>query len=115
MGLGLFDTFVEQGLAKIDQILIHGGFTSITGSLLQQLYEHHQLELGSATPFLFLPYDKLHQLTTHTWWIEIWEFVQSYRIHLHNDELLLPPLQRIGDKSLMDLLMKYDNIPFRDI
>ena len=56
MGLGLMNSFVEQGLAKLNLFQTHAGSDSITGNLIQSLMEHHQLEIGTFTPFFQLSY-----------------------------------------------------------
>ena len=52
----------------------------MTGQLLQSSLEHHQLEIGSFTPFFQLPFEKHITLTSPTWITVLWEFICEHNI-----------------------------------
>ena len=66
LGLGLYDPDIEQGVSKIELLITHGASTSMTGKLLLNLYEQHQLEVELFTPFFMLPYATYSVLTPAT-------------------------------------------------
>ena len=64
LGLNLPDPYVEQGVAKLQVLISHGGSSTITGKLIQVLLEQHQLEIGSFRQFFHLEYGKYHFIKT---------------------------------------------------
>ena len=75
IGIGLYDTYVEQEVHKVEFLFTHGGLYTVTGQLIQNSLKHHQLEIGSFNPFLHLPFKDYLSLTNTTWFIVLWEFV----------------------------------------
>ena len=108
LGLGLHDPYLEQGLRKLELLLTHGGLDSMTGQLLQSSLEHHQLEIGSFTPFFQLLFrDHIH-LTSPTWMTVLWEFVRDHDIDLsHHSSPRMGPL-RVNDRALMDIFKEHN-------
>ena len=104
MGLGLRDPYVEQGIGKLQVLMSQGGHNSITGHLIQTIFEHHQLEVGTLTSMFQLAFKDWAYLTTHSWLIDIWEFIDRKEIKLHHNELNLPTKQRENDASIMEAI-----------
>ena len=73
LGLGLYDPYTKQGLAKLLVFLTHAGSTSITGKLIQTLLEQHELEIGSLDPLFTIPHKDYAFITTTSWITELWE------------------------------------------
>ena len=110
LGLGLHDPYIEQGLRKLELLITHGGLDTMTGQLLQSSLEHHQLEIGSFTPFFQLPFEEHITLTSPTWITVLWEFVREHNIDLsHHSSPSMGPL-RNNDRALMDILSKDHDI-----
>ena len=83
----------------------------MTCQLLQTSLEHHQLEIGSFTPFLQLLFDDYIMLISPTWMTVLWEFVSDHNIDLsHHSSPRIGPL-RINDKALMDIFSQEHDIP----
>ena len=84
LGLGLYDPYVEQGIAKLEHFTTLGGHNNLTGSLIRTLQEQHQLEIGYFNNFLNLPYKLFHKFTPSSWITEVWEFCDTHKIQLHH-------------------------------
>ena len=102
MGLGLSDPYVEQGLSKLNLFQTHAGTTSITGHLIQTLLEQHQLEIGSFTSLFHLPYKQYSYLTSPSWIIELWQFVDNFDIILQSHDAIKLHGARTHDVAIMD-------------
>jgi hypothetical protein len=63
-GLNLLHPYVEQGIAHICLVLIHGNINTPTGSLLRASLEQAQLEVGIGTSFLSTSFDTYGFLLT---------------------------------------------------
>ena len=111
MGLGLMDPYVQQGLAKLNLFQTHASSDSITGQLILSLMEHHQLEIGTFSPFLQLPYAEFSFLTTSSWLTELWEFINEFDIHLRSDDMTTLHGLRINDKSIIETIKGLGHLP----
>ena len=75
----------------------------MTVKLLQTSLEHHQLEIGSFTPFFQLSFEERIELTNTTWTTVLWEFVCEHDTDLsHHSSTRMGPL-RSNDRVLVDI------------
>ena len=111
MGLGLYDPFIEQGLSKLLQFMVHGDSNTISGNLFTTSLEHHQLEIGSFTSIFDLDYSKYHFLTSPTWITCLWQFVSEHDINLSPTSPKRPQPLREHDQAIMDTLLQNYDLP----
>ena len=79
----------------------------MTGQLLQSSLKHHQLEIGSFTPFFQLLFSDYITLTSPTWITVLWEFVCDHNIDLsHYSSPRMGPL-RVHDRALVDVIKEH--------
>ena len=101
-GFSLPNLYVEQGLAQLTAYLLFGrSSSSITGFLLRASLEHLQLEVGTSTMPLSLPYRSWSKSAVPSWLQSLWLFCDTYAIKPPTI-LAPPPLLRSGDRYLMD-------------
>ena len=89
-GLALPHPYVEQGIAHICLVLMHGAIDTPTGSLLRASLEQAQLEVGLGTSFLSAPFELYGFLLTDCLWSTIWSFISKHHISLVNPDQVLP-------------------------
>ena len=106
MGLGLYEPFLEQGLSKVVQFIVHSNAESMTSKLLTTSLEHHQLEVGSFTSIFDLNYATYNFLTSPTWITCLWEFISEHDINLTSSSPKRPQPLRVNDRALMDIFME---------
>ena len=106
-GLGLPHPYIEQGIAQLSEILYHGVAPTYTGSFIRASLEQAQLEVGSGTPLLQLPFDSYGVLLTENCWIgSVWEFTSKLKLLVIGEDLCLPKPQRLGDTFIMEELIR---------
>jgi hypothetical protein len=89
-GLALPHPYVEQGIAHICVVLMHGAIDTATGSLLRASLEHSQLKVGLGTSFLSAPYELYGFLLMDCLWSTIWSFISENNISLFDPDQVLP-------------------------
>ena len=115
LGIDLHDPFLEQGLRKLDLLLIHGGLDTMTSKFIQTSLEHHMLELGSFTSFFSLPYKTHQSLATPTWLTVLWEFISEHDIILSNSSSVRLSPSWLHDRSLIDIFRIDHNLTTTDL
>ena len=105
-GLALPHPHVEQGIAHICLVLMHGAIDTPTGSLLRASLEQAQLEVGLGTSFLSVPFELYGFLLTDCLWSAIWSFISEHNISLSNPDQVLPKRQRQRDEFIMERLVQ---------
>lgn len=103
-GLDLPDPYTYQGSQQVSLFSQLFNTDTREGRLLRMSLEHLQLEVGSGTQVLSTDFSKYGFLATHSWLKSLWEFVWTYKIHLHVDSPI-PPLCREKDHYIMDTLV----------
>ena len=108
-GLGAPNFYVEQNIGMIGKLLTNGNTPLMMGKLIAAQLEQAQLEVGIGTPILLAPFDRFGCLLTDCWTKGIWEFASKYDIALLVDEYMLLALQRVGNKFIMEKLIRIGN------
>lgn len=85
--------------------------TFVTLLLTDCVEEHRQLQLGTPTPFLALPYAVWGSLATPCWLTSLCKFVSDYAIQVDGFPECFPPLPCLHDQYLMDLLVSDGRLP----
>ena len=115
LGLGLHDPFIEQGLSKLQQFLLYGNSTTISGKLLTTSLEHLQLEVGSFTSIFALDYSTYSIFTSPTWLTCLWEFLCEHDIVLSSYTFTKPRPLRLHDEALMDIFISQHSLPTKTL
>ena len=115
LGLGLYDPYVEQGLAKLLLFHTHGDLDTITGNLYRTTLEHHQLEIGSFTSMFDLDFKTHIHLTSPTWMTCLWIFVCDHDIKLSPTSPRRPQPLRLRDKAIMDIFCNEHDLPSKKL
>jgi len=105
-GLGLPNPFWEQGISALSLFLEHANTSSQESVLIHSSLELLHLELGIVSNLFDLSYDKWSFLATNCWIKSLWRFVDFSRIQLTPFVPILPPQQRIGDGSIMEMALQ---------
>jgi hypothetical protein len=105
-GLALPHPYVEQGIAHICMVLMHGTIDTPTGLLLRGLLEQAQLKVGLGTSFLSVPFKLYGFLVTDCLWSTIWSFILEHDISLSNPDQVFPKCQRQRDEFIMEWLVQ---------
>lgn len=104
-GLSLPHPYYFQGASQVST-LVHLFFSpSIERNALHISWEHLQLQLGTATPFLSLSFDQWGFLATPCWLTSLWQFTSTYAITVEGFPSVLPPVPRVNDRYIMDVLV----------
>ena len=81
IGLDLYDPYIEHGIALLQIFVTHASTSSITGKLLNQLLEQHQLEVGMFESLFSLPFYPYSHLIPDSFIKELWEFLCKYKFN----------------------------------
>jgi len=103
-GAGLPNLFIEQTIAMLSLLVMHGDATTLTGQHLRHSMEALQLEVGMSTHFLHLPYSKYGTFTTFCWLSDLWQHISNLPIKIIYRRPEFLKLQRTGDRFLMDIV-----------
>ena len=105
-GVGLIDLPVEQFICRINIFMQHYGTPTALGHKLSTSLHWLQLQIGSLDSPLSLPYSKWAHLSPLCWTKCFWESICRYKVDMR---ILYPslPIQRVGDKSIMDFLLPH--------
>jgi hypothetical protein len=108
-GLNLPDLYTSQGISQLTLLLGHLRIGDATGSLMLIDLSHLQLQVGSSTLFLNLPYHNYAKWTESGWLPSIWQFLNRANLKIFIRKAYVPQPQRKNDVALMDffLSLKY--------
>jgi len=101
-------------ILQIKLFIFHISRDTQLGTTYRATLETMQLEVGSLTSVLSLPYKDYHFLATNTWLKNLWFCVDKYGIELRTPSPLVQ-LQRQNDFSLMDSLISSQVYTRQDI
>ena len=105
-GAALPHTYTEEIIKHIQYV---------TGTLRQKTelsqkttiaLSHLQIMIGSSKLFLNLPQSKYNHLSQQSRHIFLWDISNECNITYTIDSVYIPPLMRIGDRSLMDIFIE---------
>ena len=100
-GLNLPDLYMEQGIAHIEQIMVHGYQRhNIMGKLIWGSIQQLKLEVGLPGALLRQDYSKYHWLATDTWVKSVWHFLWEHSMQIE-DEAPHLELRRERDQFLI--------------
>jgi hypothetical protein len=108
-GLNLPNLYTSQGISQLTLLLGHLRIGDATGSLMLIDLSHLQVQVGSSTLFLNLPYHNYANWTESGWLPSIWQFLNRANLKIFIRKAYVPQLQRKHDIALLDffLLLKY--------
>lgn len=104
-GLGLPHPYYYQGALQVSNLLHFFFSQGVEGTALRISWEHLQLQLGTATPFLSLSFPLWGHLATPCWLTSLWQFVSDYGIVVAGFPPVFSPLPRMNDRYIMDILV----------
>ena len=98
-------------------LLGHLRIGDATGSLILIDLSHLQLQVGSSTLFLNLPFHNYENWTESGWLPSIWQFLNKANLKIYIRKAYVPQLQRKHDIALMDffLSLKYKPAVLRNL
>ena len=103
-GLGLPNLFIEQTIARLSFLMMHGAAKTLPGQHIRHSMEMLQLEVGVGTHFFHLPYSKYGIYTTTCWIGTLWQHTSNLPITIEYNHPINLPLQRAGDKYIMEIV-----------
>ena len=104
LGLGLPCLCINNVIAKVNFIATHLFTNSLPGKQLCHTLEDLQFKVGSRTQFFALPFSSYGSYCTDSWLTCLWQHICALPLKLVLDLPTLP-LQRDGDKFLMDVFV----------
>jgi hypothetical protein len=94
-GIGLPHPGVECFVAQINKLLIHYGYSSGFGILMQASMEMLIIEGGISTQILAEPFSRYGKWVTHCWLQSVWEKIDMFFFQVEVINLpLVPPRER---------------------
>ena len=106
LGLGAPHVYYEQGVHSLKMLLLHAAIPSMLGKMYRANIEQAQLAVGTAAPLFSLDYATHHFLISDSLVKAIWHFTSETGIEVHSTSAHAK-LQRMNDRSLMDLVRSY--------
>ena len=101
-GFGLPHVYVEQEIAHISNLLVHGAIGTLQGDMMTANLEQAQLEVGIRIRLFKASFEHFGFLLTDCLVKSLWKFVSEFGIVLHLPEYLVPELQRENDFFLIE-------------
>jgi len=104
-GIGRRRLYHSWAYQHVAVLLKHGQRQSVTGKLLRNSIERHQLEAGTQDPVLSSSFADYGQYATRTWVKSTWRFLSTYdvRVDLHHTT---PKPRREHDESIMSSFVR---------
>ena len=103
-GLGLPNLFIEQTIARLSFLMMHGSAKTLPGQYIRHSMEILQLEVGVGTHFFHLPYSKFGNYTTSCWLSSLWQHVSNLPITIKYKQPTFLRLQRTDDRYIMEVI-----------
>ncbi len=104
-GANFRSLYVEQGIGQLSLFLKHWRLQTTTGTLLRIAISWFQLAIGISSPILEKPGITLPQLESK-WIGSLRSFLAHYDMAIHLDESMVPPVQRVHDAYIMDVVLQ---------
>jgi hypothetical protein len=110
-GLNLPNLYTSQGIRQLTLLIGHIRIGDDTGSLMLIDLSHLQLQVGSSTLFLSLPYHKNVKWIDSGWLPSIWQFLNRAQLKIFIRKAYIPRTQRVHDIALMDFFLSLKYLP----
>jgi hypothetical protein len=102
-GLNLPNLYTSQGISQLTLLIGHIRIGDDTGSLMLIDLSHLQLQVGSSTLFLNLPYHKYVKWTDSGWLPSTWQFLNRAQLKIFIRKAYILRTQRVHDIGLLSL------------
>jgi hypothetical protein len=109
--------YVEQGIGQSKMFLRHWRLQTTVGKMFRIALSWFQLVVGVSYPILEQPHNPLPH-SESKWFASLRTFMSKNQISLTLDDPMIPPLQRVHDAYIMDIIIqskKYTDSEIRRI
>ena len=104
-GLELPHLYTLQGIAHLEDVMIHPYLESLTGKMYEANLEQMLVDTGLGTNGLSASFEKYGSLTPGTWMAHLWQFLDEYNLQLRHH--IKVPLRRRRDNYIIPALQQH--------